>query len=277
MRKTAVIACAGMLVLTGTACLLLTFRSSSGGAESAAEGRSGAVADDTVRPDGKTPARSGSSAPSSSRAGRRAKPVLPVAGLGASSDVESEDAADAEDADGVILTTEERKLAKAIEDALDREDFGLAARCAPQALQSRVRSIRESMIDTLGWFGAKALPELTSFLADADEDLAESAFDEWSMALNDIEDDVEKIATVERAMQVLSNEDQLDDISNEYIGVDEKLAVESLLRVIEGGGSENGIAKARETYEFVTGDEFESREAAEKWLAEEYEPPEDGE
>lgn len=277
MRKTAVIACAGMLVLIGTACLLLTFRSSSGGAESAAEGRSGAVADDTVRPDGKTPACSGSSAPVLSGAGRRAKPVLPVAGLGSSSDVESEDAADAEDADGVILTTEERKLAKAIEDALDREDFALAARCAPQALQSRVRSIRESMIDTLGWFGAKALPELTPFLADADEDLAESAFDEWSMALNDIEDDVEKIATVERAMQVLSNEDQLDDISNEYIGVDEKLAVESLLRVIEGGGSENGIAKARETYEFVTGDEFESREAAEKWLAEEYEPPEDGE
>ena len=77
--------------------------------------------------------------------------------------------------------------------------------------------------------------------------------------------------------RMLTDEDALEDISGEYIGVDEKLAVESLLRVIEGGGSENGIAKARETYEFVTGDEFESREAAEKWLAEEYEPPEDGE
>ena len=44
--------------------------------------------------------------------------------------------------------------------------------------------------------------------------------------------------------------------------------------MIEAGGSENGIAKAKETYEFVTGEEFVDRAAAEKWLAEEYEPPE---
>ncbi len=75
------------------------------------------------------------------------------------------------------------------------------------------------------------------------------------------------------AMYVLTGEDALEDISGEYIGVDEKLAVESLLRVIEAGGSEKGIAKAKETYEFVTGEEFKDRAAAEKWLAEEYEPP----
>ena len=44
------------------------------------------------------------------------------------------------------------------------------------------------------------------------------------------------------------------------------------MRVIEGGGSAQGIAKAKETYEFVTGDEFVDRAAAEKWIAEEYEP-----
>ena len=58
----------------------------------------------------------------------------------------------------------------------------------------------------------------------------------------------------------------------EYIGVDEKLAVEALLEVIEGGGSAEGIAKAKETYEFVTGDEFVDRATAEKWIAEEYQP-----
>ena len=91
--------------------------------------------------------------------------------------------------------------------------------------------------------------------------------------LSEIEDDAEKVATVELAMKVLTDEDQLDDVSSEYIGVDEKLAVESLLRIVEGGGSANGIAKAKETYEFVTGEEFVDRAAAEKWIAEEYEPP----
>ena len=32
------------------------------------------------------------------------------------------------------------------------------------------------------------------------------------------------------------------------------------------------IEKAKETYEFVTGDEFVDRAAAEKWIAEEYQP-----
>ena len=54
-----------------------------------------------------------------------------------------------------------------------------------------------------------------------------------------------------------------------------KKGLRSLLRIIEGeGNSAQGVAKAKETYEFVTGDEFVDRAAAEKWLAEEYEPPE---
>ena len=47
----------------------------------------------------------------------------------------------------------------------------------------------------------------------------------------------------------------VDVFSEEYIGIDEKLAVESLLRVIESEGTANGIARAKGTYEFVTGEE----------------------
>jgi len=172
-------------------------------------------------------------------------------------------------------TPEERKLAADIEKALDDEDFGLAKRCAPIALESKDVAIRQSMVDTLGWFGEKALPELTPFLADPDEGVAESAMNEWETAVSSIEDDKLKIGVVEMAMQVISDEDGLESIANEYIGVDEKLAVESLVRIIEGGGNAKGISRAKETYEFVTGDEYAGREAAEKWIAEEYQPPED--
>jgi len=189
---------------------------------------------------------------------RSSKPVLPVSGD--------------DDDDG--MTPQERVLAERIEKALDDEDFQAAAKCAEEALKCQNTEIRQSMVDTLGWFGAQALPELTPFLADADEDIRDSAMNEWSAALSDIESDKERIETVELAMSVLNEEDALEAISGEYIGVDEKLAVESLLRVIEGGGSRLGIDKAKETYEFVTGDEFVDRAAAEKWIAEEYEPPE---
>ena len=180
---------------------------------------------------------------------------------------------DEENEDGTVRTAEEKALVKRIESALDDENLSEALACAPAALKCRVPEIRQAMVDTLGWFGKKALPELTPFLADPDEDVSESAMDEWTSAVADIDDEVEKIGTVEMAMKVLTDEDALEDISSEYIGVDEKLAVESLLRVIEGGGSAKGVDKAKETYEFVTGEEFESRAAAEKWIAEEYEPP----
>ena len=192
---------------------------------------------------------------------RRPKPVL---------DLSEEDDDDDEESK---RTPAEKKLAADVEKALDEEDFELAKKCAPLAFNCKDTEIRQAMVDTLGWFGAKALPELTPFIADSDADVAESAMNEWESAVSAITDDAEKIGTVELAMKVIRNEDDLESISGEYIGVDEKLAVESLLRVIESGGNDKGIAKAKETYEFVTGEEFTDRAAAEKWIAEEYEPP----
>ena len=180
-----------------------------------------------------------------------------------------------EDDDGDERTPAERALEERIEKALDDEDLEAALACVEEAQASAVVEIRQAMVDTLGWFGEKALPELTPFLADADEDVRESAMNEWTMALSSIEDEGVKIRTVELAMGVLKDEDALEEISNEYIGADEKLAVESLARIIEGGGSREGVEKAKETYEFVTGDEWTDVAEAERWIAEEYEPPED--
>ena len=174
------------------------------------------------------------------------------------------------------LTPEERALSKRIED-LDEdkpEDLEKAVACAKEALNCPNAEIRQDMVDALGRFGEKCLPQLAPYLADPDEDVRDSALNEWTMALAEIEDEPEKLGIVELAMNVLTDEEALEDIADEYIGADEKLAVESLLRVIEGGGSEQGIAKAKETYEFVTGEEFTDRAAAEKWIAEEYMPDE---
>lgn len=172
------------------------------------------------------------------------------------------------------FTPEEKALAERIERALDDENFELAVACAEEAQRCGVAEIRQSMVDTLGWFGEKALPELMPFLADADEDVRESAMSEWTAALSTIEDEESKIGVVELAMGVLKEDDALEEISNEYIGVDEKLAVESLARIIDGNGSKEGIEKAKEIYEFVTGNEWAGADEAARWIAEDYEPSE---
>lgn len=188
---------------------------------------------------------------------RQGKPVLGV---------------DLEDDEDSKRSPAEKRLAAAIEKALDDEDLEQARRCAAEALTCADVEIRQAMVDTLGWFGAKALAELTPFMADADSDVAESARDQWEVGVSEIEDDAQRVKTVSLAMGAMKDEDFLESISGEYIGIDEKLAVEALLGVIEGGGTAEGIAKAKETYEFVTGEEFSDRAGVERWLAEEYHP-----
>ncbi len=190
----------------------------------------------------------------------RPKPVLSVC------------AVDDDEDDG--RTPAERALAERIDKALEDEDFGLAASCVDEAQKCSVIEIRQAMVETLGWFGEKALPELIPFLADADGNVRESAMNEWTMALSSVENDEEKIGLVEQVMGVLRDEDALEEMSGEYIGVDEKMAVESLMRIIASGGSAEGIAKAKETYEFVTGNEWVGFEEADRWIKEEYAPSE---
>ena len=195
---------------------------------------------------------------------RRAKPRVKVV-----SKTDTDDDDDADDS----RTPEEKALAERIEKALDEEDLKAAIACADEAQRCRVVEIRQAMVDALGWFGEKALPELMPFLADADEDVRESAKDKWTMAVSSIDDEGVKIGIVELAMGILTDEDALEEISSEYIGVDEKLAVESLSRIITSSGSKEGVAKAMESYEFVTGEAWTDKEAAKRWIAEEYEPP----
>lgn len=185
------------------------------------------------------------------------------------------DVEDDDDASDDELTPAERALQDRIDKAYEDEKLTDLCAISAEVVACTNAEIRQSYVDALGFFGSKALAELTPFLADPDEDVRESAQNEWSMAVSDVENDGEKISIVEMAMAVVSDEDFLEEISGEYIGIDEKLAVESLAQIISNGRSKAGVAKAKETYEFVTGDEWQGADEAARWIAEEYEPPED--
>ena len=256
MKKKIGVAALGAALVLGVAAVLVCGRGSGAKEPSGTPDRQEVSAKAGAKADAK---RKASPKPSRAARPKPPKPVIPK--------IEVEDEDD-------TRTPAERALAERIEKALDEEKLEDAVACAKQALICKNVEVRQAMVETLGWFGEKALPELTPFLADPDEDVRDSAMNEWSMAVSEIEDEAEKLGVVELAMNVLSDEDALEDISGEYIGVDEKLAVESLVRVIEANGSRTGVEKAKETYEFVTGDEWTSSAAAAKWIAEEYEPPE---
>ena len=165
------------------------------------------------------------------------------------------------------LTEEEEKLVDTIHDALNDEDQELAIELAKRAVKSKKAEVRIEMVDTLRWFGDKVMPELLMFIDDPDEGVRMDAMAAYQQAIYDIEEDTEKAKIIEISMRNLSDADALEEIASELVGMDDLLAVQTLVNVIDGE-SKTGRRIAKETYETVTGEEYTSFEAAEAWLHE---------
>ena len=161
----------------------------------------------------------------------------------------------------------DKTLAHQLQDALDAEDLKGVLAIYKNASESANPAIRQRMVSALSWFGEKALPELTPFMADADEDVRDDAQQQWSSALSEVEDDRQRAEIVEAAMNVLTDRDTLDQIVSELNSVPNDIAVSTLVRIITSGNATAAVS-AREAYEFITGDEYTDANAAQQWLQE---------
>lgn len=166
------------------------------------------------------------------------------------------------------MSRADRDLAARIDQALDKDSLQEALTCFDLARTSASADVRKSMVEALEWFGESALPELTAFLSDADDEVRESALYAWSQAVSELEEDDEKILVIESVMGAVSDPEILENVANEYISLDDRLVVESLARLIVSDLPESVRRRAAETYEDVTGDPWTSVEDAEKWLEE---------
>lgn len=189
------------------------------------------------------------------------------------------------------MSDADRKLYDAVQSALDDEDFAAVRVAAAEAYRSANAEVRQQAVDALGWFGEKALPELTPMMADADDDVAQSACDAWESGLSEMESAADRVKVARMALTVISNPDALTMIGSQFSnaatelidGADDKSADEYRVQVLQGVvdimGDESNLNRARaarEIYESVTGHEWISIDEAEKYLADpsNYEPPE---
>lgn len=192
------------------------------------------------------------------------------------------------------LKGKDRKLAEAIQDALDNDNYAGVMKSVDAAMRSENAEVRSHLVDALSWFGVEALPELTALMADADEDVAESAQAQWLIALAEIESPGKRMEIGLAVLATLTNRDLLADISGEVSNAaleyidgesnatrqDEKRVevVQALLDIMEGARPACAEAAA-ETYEEITGHEWMGIDEAERYLEapDDYEPPEDRE
>ena len=152
---------------------------------------------------------------------------------------------------------------------------------AEKALKSTNPDVRRDAVDALGWFGEEALAELTVWMADADEDVAQAAMGHWEDAVSELEDANERLQTSLFALNTLTDKDALTMIGSQFANAatelideeeDEALAsqkrtevIQALVDMIEGGKPAH-VEAASEIYEDVTGNKWISVDEAEKYL-----------
>lgn len=160
------------------------------------------------------------------------------------------------------LETEQIKTMNAARARSDKEEVlrqGRLLVASPHA------DVRAEAVSALGWIGKAALPELSKMLTDTSEEVATDALDQWTMAVNEIEDDTQRGAMLAQGMRALSSEDALNGLALLFAQLPSDIALRSLATVIASDNAAAATA-AREQYAFMTQTPWTSAKDAESWI-----------
>lgn len=131
------------------------------------------------------------------------------------------------------------------------------------------KALRSAMVDALGWFGTDALPELVEFLSDPEEEVAQSAIDQFEMAVDDFSlGDYDRAEIVKRFCSLIDDSDVVDWMYMEVLNSRNSVGIDALVYM-----AQNGTAAVKEKFpeyiEFFTGVDFiQTVEGAQQWLVE---------
>ena len=188
----------------------------------------------------------------------------------------------------------DRKLVDAVQAALDENDFEATQKAFARAMKSEDPAVRSDAVDALGWFGDKALVDLTKAMADKDPDVAEAARGQVENALMGLEDDDRAVVLAGEYLSLFAEDEEAVTmfagvLSSAGMRIIEPDDTDSAADVSKAKGNRAGIVdivaemigkggklaeKGRELYEEITGDEWTDRATADTW-ANDIEEPED--
>lgn len=159
----------------------------------------------------------------------------------------------------------EQKIVDAMQDALDDDDFKRVSAQLNAAVASTNAAVRAKAVEALQWFGEKALPELTMFMADDDDDVRSGAIDAWLMGLSQMDGDSEKVKTVQMGLSVVTDKDKLEMMMGHVEDLSDAQKIGVLAATIEGR-NKAAAEVARESYKFWTDEDYTTIDAANAWL-----------
>ena len=172
------------------------------------------------------------------------------------------------------LKPEERQMLDELNEVMCEDDLETVSLAAEEFAKHPTPVVRRAVVEAISWFGDKGLPDLAVFLVDEDEEVSSLAKERWSLGVQEVEDEQEKVTLAKLGMLYVKDEDSLSTFMGDLTSVDDDLKIMQALVDLLEEGTQEAAAVAREQYEWMTGDEWTNFDAAEAWLQENYEPPE---
>lgn len=151
----------------------------------------------------------------------------------------------------------DRTIARNVQEARDAEDLKALREASAQARKSSNPEVRKAAVEALGWFGERAVADLTGYLQDKDKGVAQAAIGAWDNAVDNLHDDRTRVQIAGTTMAALTDEAALATVASKIEATDEKLlAVDALVNVIESGNAAAAMA-AKESYQHIMGEPYE--------------------
>lgn len=169
------------------------------------------------------------------------------------------------------LTEEQRKLLAELRAALDDEQLkrvrAVSDKIQAMGLDNVPPFLQKEVIDALGWFDSKTMPELLGYLGSPDDEVRESAAEELLSALDDesLGDRAIKESVVSLA-KVLTDEDMLEDLFAYFDRMRNSEAVDGFKAIMASGS-----AKAKEMLpdaiaDFTDAEGIVTQQQLDEWL-----------
>ena len=172
------------------------------------------------------------------------------------------------------LTAAEQEILDVADEAVDEKDLETAQDVATDALKSKDPRVRLRAVEMLTEFGEAGLPELADFLKDPHGEVANLAADRFELGAQEVENDAERVAIAKLGVLSVDDPDKIESMVGTLTMATDSLQIVSALADIILDGTPAQARAAKEAYESETGEEWSGLEAADRWLQENYDPPE---
>lgn len=195
---------------------------------------------------------------------------------------------DAEIDDEELLSDVQKSVLMDIQKALDADDVKALRKALSRFTASKSkgglggyanvpRVIRAAAVQALGWFGKDVVVDMIDFMADADEEISDDAFNQFEQALQDCEmGDRERSSLIKTVSKALTDSDRVDSMISCLSDMRNSVKADTAIAILTDG-SDQSKAMLLEQMEFYFDEGVQTVDDLKKWMAENPDDPDDEE